>query len=263
MRKSRAFLGLAALILMFSGAYIFACHSSHFRVSEIKIRGNDRIPLADIAERSEACLGENILRVDLDDLGNRLREDTRLKEVRVERRLPGCVLVEVEEKTSLLWVNLFDRTSDSKSLGLYGLSIDQEIIPLSRDDLTEDLPIVSGIKINKGKPGSDPMPEPYRRWPNLKAERALEFYGCVTAVDPASSEILAEINLDDELNVTLHLLPGIKVMMGHDDFDKKWRRVKTVLAGEEKARELACLDLRFDDQVVLARSRESSSTGRR
>lgn len=263
MKKSKVFLGLAAVILTFSGAYIFACHSSHLRVSEIKIRGNNRIPAAELAKEFDVCLDENIFRLDLDDCEKRLREDKRLKDVRVERRLPGCILVEVEEKTPVLWVSLPAQVSESRNSEFYGLSIDQEIIPLSQKDLTNDLPIVSGIEIGKGEPGSDRMPEPYRRWPNPKAERALEFYKCVTGIDPASSELLAEINLDDELNVTLHLLPGIRVMMGQDNFDKKWRRLKTVLAGEEKARELACIDLRFDHQVVLARSSGRSPSGRR
>lgn len=254
---------MAAAILIFSGAYIFACHSSHFRVSEIKIRGNNRIPAAETAKMSETCLDQNILRLNLDDLEKRLREDIRLKDMRVQRRLPGCILVEVEEKTPVLWVSLPARSSDPQNGGFYGLSIDQEIIPLNQKDLTDDLPIVTGVEIRKGEPGSNPMPESYRRWPNPKAERALEFYECVTRIDRASSEIVAEINVDDELNVTLHLLPGIKVMMGHGDFERKWRRVKTVLAGEEKVRELACVDLRFNHQVVLARSSERSPSGRR
>ncbi len=263
MKKSKAFLSLTAVILIFSGVYIYACHSSHFRVSEIKVRGNNRVSADEITEKLKACLDENIFRLDLDEVENGLKEDIRLKEVRLERRLPGRILVEVEEKTPLLWVNLSGPSSDPKNLGFYGLSIDQEIIPLNQKDLTNDLPIVSGIEIKKGEPGSDRMPEPYRRWANHKVEKALEFYKCVTRIDPASSEILAEINLDDELNVTLHLLPGIKVMMGHGDFERKWRRVKTVLAGEEKARELACLDLRFNHQVVLARSTGRSNSGRR
>ena len=263
MRKSRAFLGLAAVILVLSGAYIFACHSSCFLVSEIKTRGNDRIPAEEITEKLNACLDENIFRLDLDEVESKLKEDIRIRDLRVERRLPGCILVEVEEKVPLLWVNLPSRGSHRKNLGLYGLSIDREIIPLSRNDLSEDLPIVSGIKIKKRESKSNPIPEPYRRWPNPKAQRALEFYGCVTEIDPASSEIIAEIHVDDQLCVTLHLLPGIKVMMGHDDFERKWRRVKTVLAGEEKAGELTCLDLRFDGQVVLARSTGGSDSGRR
>ena len=127
MKKSRAFLGLAAVILMLSGAYIFACHSSHFLVSEIKIRGNNRIPADEITEKLKACLDENIFRLDLDKVESKLKEDIRLKDLRVERRLPGCILVEVEEKVPLLWVNLPGRGSDPKNLGLYGLSIDQEI----------------------------------------------------------------------------------------------------------------------------------------
>lgn len=254
---------MAAVILVLSGAYIFACHSSCFLVSEIKIRGNTRIPADEMTEKLKACLDENIFRLDLDQVENKLKEDIRLKSLRAERRLPGCILVEAEEKAPLLWVNLPARGSHRKNLGLYGLSIDQEIIPLSRNDLAEDLPIVSGIEIKKGESKSNPIPEPYRRWSNPKAQRALEFYGCVTGIDPASSELIAEIHVDDQLCVDLYLLPGIKVMMGHDDFEKKWRRVKTVLAGEEKAGELACLDLRFEGQVVLARSTGRSNSGRR
>jgi cell division septal protein FtsQ len=263
MKKSKAFLGLAAVILIFSGAYIFACHSSGFLVSEIKIRGNSRIPADEITEKLKACLDENIFRLDVDEVEGELKKDIRIRDLRVERRLPGCILVETEEKAPLLWVNLSARGSHRKNLGFYGLSIDREIIPLSRNDLSEDLPIVSGIEIKKGGSKSNPIPEPYRRWSNPKAQRALEFYGCVTGIDPASSELLAEIHVDDQLCVTLYLLSGIKVMMGHDDFEKKWRRVKTVLAGEEKTGELTCLDLRFDDQVVLARSTGRSNSGKR
>ena len=105
MRKSRAFLGLAAVILVLSGAYIFACHSSCFLVSEIKIRGNTRIPADEMTEKLKACLDENIFRLDLDEVENKLKEDIRLKSLRAERRLPGCILVEAEEKAPLLWVN--------------------------------------------------------------------------------------------------------------------------------------------------------------
>ena len=254
---------MAAVILIFSGTYIYACHSSHFRVSEIKVRGNKRVSADEITEKLKACLDENIFRLDLDEVENGLKEDIRLKEVRVERRLPGCILVEIEEKTPVLWVNLPARSSDPQNGGFYGLSIDQEIIPLSHKELSNDLPIVSGIEIKKGEPGSDRMPEPYRRWANQKVEKALEFYKCVTRIDPTSSELIAEINLDDALNVTLYLLPGTRVMMGHGDFEQKWRRVRTVLSGEERAGELACLDLRFDDQVVLARSSKKSPPWRR
>ncbi|MGB7062994.1 MAG: FtsQ-type POTRA domain-containing protein [Candidatus Zixiibacteriota bacterium] len=263
MRKSKAFLGLTAVIIIFSGAYIYACHSSHFHVSEIKIRGNNRVSAEEITEKLKACPDENIFRLDLDQVENKLKEDIRLKEVRVERRLPGCILVEVEEKTPVLWVSLPVRPTDSDHGGFYGLSIDQEIIPLNQKDLTDDLPIVSGVQINKGEPGSNPMPEPYHRWPNPKVERALEFYRCVTRIDPASPELLAELNVDDALNVTLYLLPGTRVMMGHGDFEQKWRRARTVLSGEERAGELARLDLRFDDQVVLVGSSKGSPSGRR
>jgi len=253
---------LAALILVLSGAYIFACHSSCFLVSEIRVRGNERIPADEITEKLQACWDRNILRLDLDEIEGKLKEDVRIRKLKAERRLPGCILVEVEEKAPLLWVNLSSPGSHLRNPGLYGLSIDQEIIPLSRNQLAEDLPIVSGIEMKKEESESSPIPEPYRRWSNPKAQRALEFFGCIAGIDPASSELIAEIHVDDQFCITLYFLRGIKVMMGHDDFEKKWTRVKTVLAGEERVGELTCLDLRFDDQVVLARSTGGSDSGR-
>jgi cell division septal protein FtsQ len=214
-------------------------------------------------EKLDTCLGQNIFRLDLDRAEKRLRDDVRLRDVRVERRLPGRILVEVEEKTPVLWISLPARSSGPENCGFCGLSIDQEYIPLGQNELSNDLPIVSGIEIRTRQPGSNRAPQPYQRWSDPKAEKALEFYKCVTGIDPALSGLLAELNLDDALNVTLYLLSGTQVMMGHDDFEIKWRRARTVLAGEENVEKLACLDLRFDDQVVLAASSTRSPSPRR
>jgi hypothetical protein len=49
----------------------------------------------------------------------------------------------------------------------------------------------------------------------------------------------------------LYLLPGIKVMMGQDHFDRKWKRVRSILNQGEDFTSWGCLDLRFDHQVLL------------
>ncbi len=262
MKWNRAFLVLTAAILIFSGTYIFASHSSRFCVSEIRVSGNEKTPSEEIVKKAEECLDVNIFRLNAEKLEEKLREDIRLKDVKVRRRLPRCILLEVEEKTPVLWISLPAGFSHLKNCGFCGLSIDQEIIPLEQKDLSGDLPLVSGIEMEPGERKPSQMPEPYRRWSNFKVEKALEFYELVTRIDPGSLEIIAEINLKDVSNLTLYLLSGIKVMMGQGDLEKRWRRVRTILAGEEKTTKLVCLDLRFDDQVVLARSSPRSSSER-
>ncbi len=260
MKVTKAFLIFTALILTFGGAYIYAYHSPGFNVAEIRIRGNNKITFDEIMEKAELCLGKNIFSLNLKRIEERLREDIRIKDVQVKRRLPHCIFVEVEEKTPVLWISLPTNFSDPGNCGFYGLSIEQEIIPLDQKDLSHDLPIVSGIEMeNIDGELSQPL-EPYRRWSNFKAEKALEFYKTLATIDPTSVELLAEINLEDMSNLILYLLPTVKVMMGQGDFERKWRRVRTILAGEEKTEELVCLDLRFDDQVVLIRSSKKFSS---
>jgi cell division septal protein FtsQ len=262
MKWNRAFLIFSAAILIFSGSYIFACHSSRFLVSEIKVSGNEKIPSEEIIKKAQECLDVNIFRLNAEKLEEKLREDIRLKDVKVRRRLPRCILLDVKEKTPVLWISLPAGLSHLENCGICGLSIDQEIIPLKQEDLSSDLPLVSGIEIKPRGRKPSQMPEPYRRWSNVKVEKALEFYELMTRIDPGSLEILAEVNLKDISNLTLYLLPGIKVMMGQDDFEKKWRRVRTILAVEAKIKNLTCLDLRFDDQVVLAGHSKRSSSER-
>lgn len=258
MNKNRGFLILSGVILTFSATYIFACNSSHFNVSEIKARGNDKVSSDEIMEKAKSCVGANIFSLDLKRIEKRLRQDKRIKEVVVKRRLPGCILVEVEEKLPVLWISLPPNYNGSRSYGFWGLSIDQEIIPLEKKDLHHDLPLVSGIEMGKPSPGQ--APQPYRKWSEVKAEKALEFYRTVTAIDPSSVKLLSEINLKDMSNMTVYLIPGIRVMMGHGSFEKKWRRLRAILGKEDKIEELVSVDLRFDDQVVLSRSSKTSSS---
>ena len=204
-------------------------------------------------------MGVNIFSLELERIEERLRMDPRIKHAMVKRRLPGSILVEVKEKVPVLWMHLPPGSPGFGSCGFYGLSIDQEIIPLDQEDLVNDLAIVSGIEIEPGDGQPNQPAEPYRVWSNLRAEKALKFYKTVNGIDPTSVELLAEINLEDLSNLTLYLLPGTKVMLGQGDFQRKWRRLKTVLGGEERIAEIICLDLRFDDQVVLTRSSKAAS----
>ncbi len=252
MKVNKIFLIFTLSILIFTGAYIYAHHSPNFNVAEIKIDGSNKITSDEIGKKAESCLGKNIFSLNLEGIEEQLRKDIRIKDVRVKRRLPHGILIEVEEKVPVLWISLPTSFTDSGNCGFFGLSIDQEIIPLDQKDLFCDLPIVSGMEMVDGK--SSQVLKPYQRWSNFKVEKALEFYKTLTTIDPSSVELLAEINLKDMSNLILYLLPKIKVMMGSGDLERKWRRVRTILAGEEKTEEFVCLDLRFDDQVVLSKS---------
>lgn len=255
MKKNIIFLVMAVFILIFSGTYIYALHSPVYNVTDIRISGNSKITSSEIKSKAQWCLGKNIFSLSMKRIEEELREDVRLRQVRVKKIHPSSIWIEVEEKTSVLWISLPNGFLNQSDYGFYGLSIDQEIIPLDKSDLSHDLPMVNGLKEEQVEEKSLGSLKPYQRWTNFKVEKALEFYTMLLENDSSSLELLAEINLADSPNLILYLLPfGNKVLLGAGDYEKKWRRLKTILSAEKKIEEVLCLDLRFDDQVVLTRS---------
>jgi cell division protein FtsQ len=255
MKIDRVFAILSVLILLAGGAYIYACQSPNFDVRELIIRGNCKISQEEIKGRMQPFLNKNVLGLNLRRMEETLRSDPRLQEVRIKRRLPGSLLIEVKEKKPVLWVSLPAELSDVAEAGFCGLSLDQEMIPLDGDDLARDLPVVTGIVATQGSSASSWMPQPYRKWDDARIRKAVEIYRTLTEIDPASSALLSEINLSDPSNPVLYLLPGIKMIMGQSDFQKKWKRVRGVLGAEKEITSFSCLDLRFNDQILLTKTR--------
>lgn len=253
MKIDRIFIVFSVLILILGGAYIYASHSATFNVTKITVRGNQKVTSDEIKRRLEPDLNENILGLNTVEIENLLRTDIRLRDVRIKKRLPGSLLIEVEEKRPVLWITLPAERSEFGDCGFCGLSVDQELIPLDQDDLSHDLPVVSGISVIQGASDSDRLPAPYRKWRDERVQRALELYSSFTKTDPASVRLLSEINLKDPSNPVLYLLPSIKVIMGEGDFGRKWRRIRTILSQEKNIESFSCLDMRFHDQVLLTR----------
>jgi cell division septal protein FtsQ len=248
MRVDRIFIAFSALILVLAGTYIYACHSPTFNVTQITVQGNQKVTSDQIRSRLEPYLNRNMLGLNIGQMESLLRTDIRLKDVRIKRRLPGLLLIEVREKQPVLWVSLPAELPEFGDYGFCGLSLDQEVIPLDKEDLSHDLPMVSGIS------GSDRTPTPYREWTNERVQKALQLYTTFAEIDPASAGLISEINLQDPSNPVLYLLPSVKVIMGEGNYEKKWRRVRTILDHEKDLASFSCLDLRFDDQVLLTRS---------
>jgi cell division septal protein FtsQ len=267
-KKSLIFLIFVFLILLFGGVYFYAFYSPVYQVAKIQVKGTRKIDPEEIKKKTSWCVGKNIFSLKLENLEEKLIADVRLKSVLVSRMLPHTVVIQLEEKTPVLWINLPAVLPGAKDFGFFGLSEDQEIIPLDKDDLSRDLPIVSGIDAREMNGSSGLLLKPYQRYESFKTRWALDFYAMLADNDSDAIRLLAEINASDAPNLTLYLLPfGNKVLMGSGDYLKKWNRLKTILGAEDNLQELSSVDLRFDDQAVLTRisgdsSAKTDSSGR-
>jgi cell division protein FtsQ len=230
-----------------SGIYVFMYYSPGFNLTQINIQGNRKIDEKEILERAGIKMGANIFSLDLGKMEQQIREDKRIKKVWVKRKLPQAILIEVEEKKPALWINFPD--------GLYGLSKDQEIIPLKEEDFQHDFPVVTGLVSSSFLEKENLSPKPYEWWPNRKIKSALEFYKALVENDSSFMDSISEISLADENDLIFYLIPyGTQVNMGKGNFKKKIGRVKSLLEYEKKREALVCIDLRFKDQVVVKKS---------
>lgn len=235
------------LITTLCGTYIFVSHSPRFNLARIYIQGNHKVSEKEIKEKTKIELGTNIFHMNLGMIENLVRGDKRIKEVWAKRILPNQLLIEVEEKKPALWINLPE--------GLFGLSQDQEIIPLEEEDFDHDLPVVTGLTSLSDFGKKNLKAKPYEWWPNKKAKLALDFYKILSEQDSSFMKFISEISLSDESNLVFYLIPyGTQVNMGEGNLKRKLKRVKTFLDYEGKTEELAGLDLRFKDQVVVKKS---------
>ncbi len=266
MKIDRIFILLSVLILLAGGTYIYACQSPNFNVTELVVRGNHKISQSEIKGRMEPFLNKNILGLNLRRIEEMLKSEPRLQEVQIKRRLPGSLLVQVKEKRPVLWIALPAELPEIGESGLCGLSLDQEMIPLDRDDLSRDLPVVTGMAAAPDNSVSSRIPQPYQKWDDPRIQRAVGLYRILTEIDPAASTLLSEINLTEPSSPVLYLLPGIKVLMGENDFERKWKRVRGILGAEKEIASFSCVDLRFNHQVLLTKapsSKPSGGTGKR
>lgn len=250
MNRTKAFLIPILFILVLLGIYIFVFNFPMFNLAQIDIRGDHKISEKEILGKSGIRLGTNIFRMDLASIHQFIRKDKRIKDVWVKRILPNKMLIEVEEKKPALWINLPG--------GLYGLSEDQEIIPLEKEDFEHDLPIVTGFTSSSLLDKQNP--KPYERWANMKVKLALDFYKALLEVDSSIMKNISEISLSEEDDLVLWLIPfGTQVNMGKGEFKKKLKRIQAVLYYEKEPEYLVGLDLRFKDRVVVKKSSPDST----
>jgi len=76
-------------------------NSSWFRVQEIHVEGCRSLSTALVVQESGIVLGENIWRVDLDRAAASIEADPWVANAQVTRKLPGSIIITIQERTPL------------------------------------------------------------------------------------------------------------------------------------------------------------------
>lgn len=124
MSKGEVYWSLYTLFLL--SALLIFLHSSYFSVEVIFLYENQYFSEEELLEGLELPIGENIFKVSRTSLSKALLSNSKINKVKIERRLPGTLLVTVEEQRPLTYI---EQEGSMHLIGCRGMVIRSEEPP--------------------------------------------------------------------------------------------------------------------------------------
>jgi cell division protein FtsQ len=211
---------VVAVISLAYGVHHYARTTPRFAISQIEILGTKRLVREDVLRAAGLSRGQNLFALEVEETEKRLLESPWVSAVRVTRRLPDSVVLEVSEREAVALCVLSGKT----------FLVSQKGIPfkeLGRGD-PHDLPIVTGL--SPKALAQDRQAELNRLSEALSLLREYERLGL-------SRDLSAqEVHLDPTGGVVLNVgKKGTSLVLGQGPFKRKLLRAERVLRKSQRA----------------------------
>lgn len=141
-KKKRYFLKFCIFVALCVGMYYFFT-SDIFDIQKIKVENNAYYTVEQVVEMSGLKTGKNIFKVSVRNAKQKLLKDPYIKNVNVHRRLPGKVIIDVEERKEYAAV----------PSGETYILIDEDGLVLRKTKTAPALPLIVGMTVDKAQPG--------------------------------------------------------------------------------------------------------------
>ena len=97
-KKMKKILKWTSIIVLVIVGLVFTLTSPLFNISEIKVENNNALSEEKIVSLSGLTKGQNIFRFLKSDVEKNIKEDTYVEDVKINRSLPGTVVIDVKER---------------------------------------------------------------------------------------------------------------------------------------------------------------------
>lgn len=165
-----------------------------FNITGITVQGNKLLTAGEITRASGLVTGMNIFRADLKTATGRIKSLPVIKEVKITRRLPGTVLVQVKERVPVALVVAGGRFVELDAEGYY----------LREGSAgTTGLPVITGFQVQAPGPGRP-----------VKGAGMATALKVVRELPGALRSMLSEVHVDRDGRVTFYTLDGIECRLG-------------------------------------------------
>ena len=141
--NKRGKITLYSFILLVILSIYICISSSIFELKEIKLSGNEKLSKKDIIATSNLKLGGNLFQYNIEDIEKSISNNAYIKDVKVKRKMPDK-----------LEINIIENKEDAiVKLGKNNIYIQNDGLILSESTkiINENIPIITGIKLEKNK----------------------------------------------------------------------------------------------------------------
>lgn len=216
--KKKIFVLFSSIILI-GVVVILALTAPIFNITNIQIQGNNQIEPNTIISLSGLKKGENIFRFNNSVIQN-IKENSYIENAEVTRKLPGTVLISVEERTVKYQINLINSYT----------YIDKNGYILENSTIKKEVPVIVGLSIKE-----DEMLEKGR----LKTEDLEKLNEISKIMEAAKAinieNIITEINTENPNEYILYIeSKSKKIYIGDtSNLTNKMLYVQRILENEE------------------------------
>ncbi|MEK7364389.1 MAG: cell division protein FtsQ/DivIB [candidate division NC10 bacterium] len=208
--------------------------SPRFAVAVVEVQGTSRLSPAEVREAAAISHGENLFRLNSEEVVARLRQLGPVKRAEVIRSFPNRVTLVVEERVPFTL---------AQAGRLYWLDEDGVSLGPEPRAVTPRLPVITGIRPEETRSGGAAAED---------ARAAVSLIRSMLRTGSSLTREISEIDMSGADGPILYTVDGVEVRLGTADWEDRLGRLEGVLAQIRSLGEpMEYVDLRFRGQVVF------------
>jgi cell division septal protein FtsQ len=234
-----AALAIAGLFIA-KGVNTYCRHIGAFDLRRIEVRGNNILTRAEVIRNMSLPLTGTVFEVDLSAIQSRIESLNYVYGVRVGRKLPHTLFVDIVENEPLAYV---------AGSEYYVLTNEERTFPLPRGTFDLELPTISGVDtaLNALMKGTVRDHE--------QLSRAWKILYHIKRSFPQIYDELSEVVFKPNGEVTMFLTEtSTAVRLGDSDYEKRIALLDAFLftvQGKRRLMDYSYIDLRYTRQVIV------------
>jgi len=211
-----------------------------WQVSSVKIAGNNYLPESKIISTARITAGENIFLIDLDEVGSRFLNIIQIKGVKIRRKLPGTIVIEIKERAPFAIAVIGGTTS----------LIDNEGYIIAKGNLGSSIyrlgiakcPVIRGISKKSLEKGI-----------RLNAADRIFVRSALDMLSKFMDIGTIQMDVGNREDMIIYVEDILKVKIGdQNEIERKTRIIKALLSSVTgKWNKVAYIDVRVPDSPVI------------